>query len=290
MKRIAWALLSLLITPALFAADARDAAKPGGFTSAQFAEHIRKLKPKVPPGFTIVIQAPFVVIGDEPAELVKSHALHTIKWAVDRLKRDYFEKDPEDILDIWLFEDADSYNRYTREIFKDTPGTPFGYFSYEHRALIMNIATGGGTLVHELVHPFIHSNFPDCPAWLNEGLGSLYEQCEDPDGHIHGRTNWRLAGLQKAIRKGAVPSFKQLCSMDSQTFYNEERGTNYAQARYLCYYLQERGLLVKFYRGFVADQKSDPTGYKTLVKTLGEKDMDAFKTKWEKFVLGLTFP
>jgi len=38
---------------------------------------------------------------------------------------------------------------------------------------------------------------------------------------------------------------------------------------------------VKFYRDFVAAQKDDPSGYKTLVKVLGEKDMDAFKKKWE---------
>lgn len=286
MNVLRWAMPALfLLTPALHAAE-----NSSGFTSADFAEHIKKLKPKVPAGFSVVIQAPFVVIGDESAELVKSHAIHTVKWAVDRLKKDYFEKDPEEILDIWLFKNSDSYNRYTREIFKDTPTTPYGYFSYEHRALIMNIGTGGGTLVHELVHPFIHSNFPDCPAWLNEGLGSLYEQCDDQDGHIHGRTNWRLAGLQKAVRKGTVPPFKELCSMDNQTFYNEERGTNYARARYLCYYLQEQGLLVKFYRDFVANQKTDPTGYRTLVQTLGEKDMDAFKKKWEGYVMGLRFP
>ena len=35
----------------------------------------------------------------------------------------------------------------------------------------MNISTGGGTLVHEIVHPFIEANFPACPPWLNEGLG-----------------------------------------------------------------------------------------------------------------------
>jgi len=134
------------------------------------------------------------------------------------------------------------------------------------------------------------ANFPACPAWFNEGMGSLFEQCGDRDGHIAGRTNWRLAGLQKAIKRNAVPSFKELCSMGDETFYSEDRGTNYAQARYLCYYLQERGLLVKYYREFVANQKSDPTGYKTLQRVLGEKDMDAFKKRWEMFVAGLRFP
>ena len=48
----------------------------------------------------------------------------------------------------------------------------------------MNISTGGGTLVHEIVHPFIQSNFPNCPSWFNEGLGSLYEQCRERNGKI----------------------------------------------------------------------------------------------------------
>jgi len=28
-------------------------------------------------------------------------------------------------------------------------------------------------LVHEIVHPFMRANFPECPAWFNEGLASL---------------------------------------------------------------------------------------------------------------------
>ena len=42
--------------------------------------------------------------------------------------------------------------------------TPYGYYSAAHRALIMNIATGGGTLVHEIVHPFVRANFPQMPG------------------------------------------------------------------------------------------------------------------------------
>lgn len=72
-------------------------------------------------------------------------------------------------------------------------------------------------------------------------------------------------------------------------FYNEGTGTNYAQARYLCYYLQEKGLLRKFYKEFVANQKTDPTGYKTLQSVLGTTNMTAFQRKWEAFVMRLTF-
>ena len=240
----------------------------------------------------MVVRPPFVVIGDEPARLVERYAEQTIQWAVDRLKAAYFTKDPAEILDIWLFRDKQSYEKHCRKLFRRSPTTPYGFYSAADGALVMNIATGGGTLVHEIVHPFMAANFPQCPAWFNEGLGALYEQCGDENGTIHGYTNWRLAGLQEAIRKKRVPALETLCHTTDEQFYHEDRGTNYAQARYLCYDLQQRGLLGKFYRQFVADVRKDPGGYATLKAVLDRDDdgMKAFQRQWESDVLKLTFP
>jgi hypothetical protein len=259
-----------------------------GFTDAEFAAHVEQLKKKLPsPDFTVIVQPPFVVIGDEPAADVKEHSERTVKWAVDKLKAEYFSKDPKQILDIWLFKDAASYERNGHLLFGEVPSTPYGYYSIRHKALVMNISTGGGTLVHEIVHPFIEANFPACPPWLNEGLGSLYEQSGEENGRIHGYINWRLPGLQAFIKAGTVPSFRQLTSLGVRAFYGDDRGMHYAQSRYLLYYLQQKGLLTKFYRDFYAHQRTDPTGYQTLRKTLGNVDMRKFKRRWEKYVLGL---
>ncbi len=263
-----------------------------GFTGADYAQHVMGLKKKIAGReFSIVIQPPFVVIGDEPVGEVRRYAERTVKWAVDRLKAAYFEKDPAEILDIWLFKDSKSYEEHCRTIFNHVPTTPYGFYSDAERALVMNIATGGGTLVHEIVHPFMAANFPGCPAWFNEGLGSLYEQCEDKDGTIHGLTNWRLAGLQEAIRSKRLPSFQTLCTTSDDQFYRDGRGTNYAQARYLCYWLQEQGLLQKFYRQFAARHAKDPGGYETLRAVLGRDDagMKSFQREWEAYVLRLAF-
>ncbi|NUQ63365.1 MAG: C39 family peptidase [Pirellulales bacterium] len=260
------------------------------FTAADYAQHMMELRKKLPgEGFTVVIQPPFVVIGDDSPESVRGWAVGTVQWAVDKLKASYFKQDPLEILDIWLFKDAESYNSHTRQIFGHAPTTPYGYYSAADRALVMNIATGGGTLVHEIVHPLMAANFPRCPAWLNEGLGSLYEQCGEADGKIRGRTNWRLAGLQQAIRGHALPSFRELCSTSDDQFYLEDKGTNYAQARYLCYYLQEHGLLEQFYQRFRADCEKDPSGFETLKAILGRQDIDAFEEEWETCVLKLRF-
>lgn len=259
-------------------------------TDAEFQKHAEELKIKLKNrGFTIVVEKPFVVIGDESAEMVKRRSLSTVKWAVDKLKQDFFTKDPENILNIWLFKDEISYRKHVKEFFGEEPDTPYGYYSSANKALVMNIATGGGTLVHEIVHPFIEANFPECPAWFNEGLGSLFEQSGEEDGHIVGYTNWRLAGLQRAIRQKNVPEFQTLLSTTDRQFYTADRGTNYAQSRYLLYYLQQKGLLVKFYQDFYDNRKTDSTGYKTLQKILDEKNMTEFQKRWEEFVLNLVF-
>ena len=266
-----------------------NAAPGAGFADADYARHVERLKQRLPSKeFEIVIEKPFVVVGDGGRRAVEEDARGTVRWAVDKLKQDFFTKDPAAILNVWLFKDEASYRKHARLLFNDDPDTPYGYYSPTHKALVMNIATGGGTLVHEIVHPFVEANFPEAPPWLNEGLGSLYEQSGEQDGRIYGYTNWRLPGLQEAIKDGAVPSFKALTEMDTNAFYNEDKGTNYGQARYLLYYLQERGLLVRFYKEFYERRQKDPTGYQTLQAVLGEADMSAFQKKWEKFVLGLS--
>ena len=241
-------------------------------------------------GFTVVTEAPFVVIGDEGEAAVRRWAESTIRWAVHRLRADFFDKDPDEVLDVWLFKDRASYEKNTLEIFGEEPTTPFGFYAATHQALIMNIATGGGTLVHEIVHPFVHANFPNCPAWFNEGLGSLYEHCGDHEGHIVGYTNWRLEGIQEAIRKKTLRTIESLLATTDDEFYGDDRGVNYAQARYLCYYLQQRGLLVKFYRAFRAAADTDPTGEKTLRSVLATNDLRAFDRELVAYVRGLRYP
>lgn len=261
------------------------------YTDADYAQHIMALRERLPhKGFSVVIQKPFVVVGDEPLKVVQRRSQETVKWAVDRLKKDYFTEDPVDIIDIWLFRDAPSYEEGVKKLTGRDPGTPFGFYTQVDKGLFMNISTGGGTLVHEIVHPFMSANFPECPSWFNEGLASLYEQSSERDGRIIGLTNWRLAGLQEAIREGTVPPFQTLCGTTTRQFYDQDKGTNYAQARYLCYHLQERGLLKLYYQTFRKNCETDPTGYETLKSVLRQDDMEKFQKNWEAEVLELRFP
>ena len=267
------------------------AAAASRFTAADFERHVERLKSKLgDEHFTILVEPPFVVIGDEAADRVQDRAgKDTVKWAVDRLKAIYFERDPEFIIDIWLFA--------TTTVTRSTPRN-CSAINHTRRtdiirptsSLVMNIATGGGTLVHEIVHPFVAANFAACPSWFNEGLASLYEQSGEEHGQIDGFVNWRFNGLQRTIRAGRLPTFEALCSTTTDEFYNRDEGANYGQARYLCLYFQEHDLLKKFYDQFHDSAKTDPTGYHTLQSVLEEKDMADFQKRWETWVLLLRRP
>jgi hypothetical protein len=281
--RFQWGVIRLRLEPG----DLEYGDEADGRTAADYAQHVMRLRDTVPEGFTVVVQRPFVVISDAHRVEVMAHATRTVARTVELLKGDLFERDPGDIIDIWLFEDSESYGYHSKTLFGHPPDTPYGYYSDRHKAIVLDISTGGGTLVHEIVHPFVNSDFPDCPAWLNEGLASLYEYPTTRDGHIRGLINWRLPGLKTAIINGELPSFEWLMSRTDAQFYGEDPGTNYSQARYLAYWLQERELLVEYYREFRARHEGDPTGLETFGRVAGVGDMIAFQREWQQWVMGL---
>jgi hypothetical protein len=257
-------------------------------TEADYAQHVRQLKPHLPEGFHVFVQQPFVVVGNDIEGVVRTHANETVKWAIDRLKLMYFEKDPDHIIIVWLMKDEKSYNDIITRLYKHEPASKFGYYSPAHKAIFANMSYGTGTLVHEIVHPFMLANFPKCPSWFNEGLAALYEQSNDRDGRMLAQTNQRLAQVQKAIMARQMTPIETLASTTREEFYTgKDRLMNYAAARYLCYYLEKHDLLQTYYHEFRANVDDDPTGFKSLQNVLGEdgQDMGKFQRKWENWLL-----
>ncbi|MBI5486216.1 MAG: hypothetical protein HY905_02670 [Deltaproteobacteria bacterium] len=268
-------------------ADPAASPVPPPTPAAAMDAHLAKLRPKVPAGFQVVPVPPFVVIGKGSAADVEAWA-EMVRWTVRMLEQDFVSKRPTDLIDVWLFPDDATYRTWAWRLFRDRPSTPFGYYSPDDRALVMNIATGGGTLVHELVHPMLHADFPAVPPWFNECLAALYEQSGEEDGHIVGYPNWRLPGLQTAIRERRIRSLEDLLRLDPGAFYVRSTGLETAQARYVCLYLQDHSLLRRFYRKFRDAAANDPTGRDTLLDVVQDDSLTAFQDRWERFVLALS--
>lgn len=253
---------------------------------AAVQRHALEVAQRAPDGFTVVVEGSFVIAGDEAPEQVKRRA-RTVAWATRELREAYFAQDPEQVWEIWLFDGATSYEEHAWSLFGDRPDTPYGYASSRHHALVMNIATGGGTLIHELVHPYIATDFPAVPSWLNEGLASLYEQASSRDGDIVGLVNWRLPALQAALARGEEAGLAQVLALDDEGFYGTGSGMHYAKARYLCMYLQERGELRAFYTAFREAHPKDRTGLATVLSVTGHADRAELEASWVEWVRGL---
>jgi len=235
-------------------------------------------------GFTVLVEPPFVVVGDESPATVKHHAAGILRWSIHLLEAEYFARRPNKLIEIWLFRNKDTYMKGARKFFGDEPDTPYGYYSPDHEAMVMNIGPGAGTLVHEVVHPYVEANFPAAPAWFNEGLASLYERPIEKKGHIWGLPNWRLPGLQRELTARTLPAMARLLGTTTDQFYGAEFDA-YAYARYLLLYLQDQGKLTEFYRAFTADP-DDRTGQKALEAVVGEP-LDAFEPRWRRWAAAL---
>jgi len=131
--------------------------------------------------------------------------------------------------------------------FDDTP-SDLGFYRPDLRIALVNLARGVGNLRHELVHPLLGDDFPGIPAWLNEGIASLYGTSRLTGGRFQFLANYRLRHFRQALAAGALPTLDQLASAGPAEMYGPAKMTYYATARMALLYLDRAGGLDRFYR------------------------------------------
>ena len=231
---------------------------------------VTELKNTLNNDFVIKTYSSFVIASNMNETETNQLIENTIASAEDCFYNNYFTKKPTDIIKIFLFKDDKTYRHWAFKLYEDNDLSPYGYYKPSKKAMLMNISTGSGTLVHELTHAFVRYDFEDIPSWFNEGLGSLYERCSLNNKEIKGYVNWRLPSLQNRISNNTYTSLDILINTDDNEFYGENSGFNYSQARYLCMYLQEKNKLKEFYKKFRDRFTEDNTGKIFLEEVLGE--------------------
>ena len=272
----------------LLSASGLRAAEPAAARNDAFARAATEMRKELGRGFIIERTGVFVVAGDMSRRSFNRFKNFTVRDCARALAKDFFDKPPGCPVRVYLFNGKASYEKWVPKLAGFKPHTPYGFYLSSRKALMMNIATGGGTLVHEMTHALTDVDFPNCPTWFFEGLGSLFEQCGiSPGGHIKGRVNWRLP----VLRKGGFIPLEDLIKLSDNEFRGAKESLNYANARYLCFYLQQRGLLPKFYETFRAAHKArtDKTGWDSFKKVIGEPPA-AFEKKWRAWDKTLKWP
>ena len=253
------------------------------------AKKLDEVRTQAGAGFIVEREGLFVVAGNVPRGEFDGIVAHTIRRCANALWASYFTKKPDYPIVIWLFADDKTYRDGAKRLFGDTQVSHYGYFRPWDQTMVMNVGTGTGTLVHEMTHALLKPDFPDCPTWFEEGLSSLHEQCQVLPTSIKGLVNWRLPALQKAIAAGKLVPLEKLVATTNAEFRGANEGLHYAEARYLVLYLQEKGILARFYKEFHDGVKKDPTGAKTLAAVTG-KSLPELEAEWLAWVKTLRFP
>jgi len=287
---VAWAASSPTTRPVSLpgaAASVQSSAEAPQDLAAACRQAGELLGRQLGPACRVLVSPPYVLAGDLSERQLRYCLGHVIEPASRALWRKFFRVRPDRPVTLLLFRDADSYRHYARFLYGDEPTSRYGYFKPERWTIVANAGTGMGTVVHELTHALVRFDFPRIPDWFDEGLASLYEQCSLAGGDIRGLVNWRLPVLQEAIRQRRVPTLEGL--VRTAHFRGPGEGVRYAYARYFCLYLQERGLLGRFYRRFRDHHAEDPTGERSLQVVLGNRPLQHVHRDFLAWVQGLDY-
>jgi len=235
----------------------------------------------------VVAYAPFVIAGDLSTQELRHQYHETIHPTAQAIQATYCKSKPDAPIVVLLFENEVSYRRHSERLFAQKQVSIYGYYKPSTRTLTINLATGTGTLVHELTHALVDFDFPRLPLWLNEGLGSLHEQSRfvaskhDETLRIEGLVNWRLPILLTAIDEGQLGSVHEL--VQSGRFRGADEALNYSYARYLCMFLQQQGKLTQLYTTLRGRVEQDTSGAATLHELFPEqswRDIDRQFRVW----------
>lgn len=235
--------------------------------------------------WNVVIHEPFVLASDLTHDELEQLFQENILPTVHALAYEYFTARPNHPITILLCSSDEQFRACNLELDHQERSQYSGIYSRRHRRVVVNTASGEGTLAHELTHALAHIDFPTMPEWFDEGLASLHEECEfSQDGlRLVGNQNWRRQVALEALHRGDL---RLLQDVTSKRFGSSERAhVDYAHVRSLCLYLQERGLLERFYRTCKLNSAVDPTGIRSLCLVAAAVDPQTFDDAFRAWLI-----
>ena len=283
--RAAWLGLLLLLCGLVGTLAAQFPPEPQP-TEERYNTLIADLKATLGPSFTVHRVGMFVVAWDLNRDAGDQYE-KLIPQVQEALYENFFATRPDDVIRIALFKDNASLRKNAKKLATKSPVMPGGgfYLPYE-KVLCVETPMGEWLLKHELTHALLHADFRQrrlCP-WFDEGMAMLVESAAINDKKIDLRLDWRLTLVQQQWKAQKLPHLKDVFRMDFATYNSmSNRMIGDAMGRCFLMYLQEKGLLMTFYKRFRGNYSQDPTGIKFL-EAITKKKIDALETDWLAWV------
>lgn len=154
--------------------------------------------------------------------------------------------------------------------------------------------TRTSVVMHEFTHALHHADMAarrqEHPIWMVEGLATLFETAKHEGGKVVPQHSQRLAVLQQAVRGKHTIPWAQMMRLSHPDFMRNAL-VGYAQARYMLFYMLDKGLLKKFYDEYTNKESygDDKSALRTVEVVFG-KPIDEVERDWSQWVLAQKVP
>lgn len=235
---------------------------------------------KLPEGFSVVKFKYFVVFSNLDEKLTYQLITNDIDNTINAMTKSYVTTLPVNVTPMILFKDYEVYKDFVLANY-DIPEhdiSPYGFYKISKNVICIRYVSWKGSIMHEITHRFLRSDFPEIPSWFDEGFAALHEKSTFRDGHLSGDFSWRIISIRRYLDEDKYTGLRTLMETSDEELYGLKSTFYYAQARYLLMYLQSKGKLNEYYTSFKTTHKKDETGIsqleKVLKKSLKEIDED----------------
>lgn len=196
--------------------------------------------------FKTLTTGPFVIVSLDHRNSPEEYYEKGVKDFYNYFRGKYFSNPLFRRLVIVLSAYPEALAEATRRLYPQMNISVDAHFlGYYNPADNLIMATGGrvgyGTLLHEMIHALLNADFPEAPAWLNEGLASLYERTRWEGGKLVPLPNWRMSGHHQ----DEMPSLADM-GQNAQTLGLHSREID--EIRLFLLYLDQQGLVDKLYQ------------------------------------------
>jgi len=233
---------------------------------------INEHSPQIPDGMSITKYKQFVIFSDMNDELTFKLIENDVRFTIEAMTNNYVNTLPDVVTPIYLFEQFDNYKKFVLDNYDidEDDISPYGFYKISKNVIVVRYVTWKGSIIHEITHRFIRSDFPEAPSWFDEGFASLNEKATFKNGNLIGEFSYRIIPLRRAMNENTYTGLKHLMETNDEVLYGKRTSYYYAQSRYLLMYLQEKGLLEKFYKTFRDNYNKDNSGIRQLEEVTGK--------------------
>jgi len=246
---------------------------------------IDKYNSILPEGFILIRFRYFVIFSDLDEKLTYSLVENDIRNTIECMKNNYTKSIPDKVTPIIIFNDYEKYKKFVLENY-DIPEhdiSPYGFYKISKNVIIIRYVSWKGSLMHEVTHRFLRSDFPNIPSWFDEGFAALHEKSSFKNGVLKGEFSWRIISIRRALDDDKYTGLKTLMESNDDELYGKRSSFYYAQARYLLMYIQEKGLLKDYYNLFKTNFHKDESGITQLEKVL-KKPLEEIDGEFLKYL------